>query len=133
MLLAVGILNDADRLSHIVLSFRHDLNNSSADSRRNHDFMLREQIVLEGASQKISSDEHISLFQIRHGVESPFSVLVERRDIDTTGHEYGVRDFSDSLKGSLNSIENGFEDSWSEFDGEGLVCSENGISNGKAS
>lgn len=92
MLLAVGILNDADRLSHIVLTLGEDLNNSSADSRRNHDFMLGEQIVFECASQKISSDEHISLFQIRNGVESPFSLLVERRDIDTTGHEYGFRD-----------------------------------------
>jgi hypothetical protein len=74
-LFAIGILDNTDGLSDVVLTFRHHLNNSSVDSRRNHNLMLGEKIVLKGRSDNISTDDHITSFEVR-GIESPEAVLI---------------------------------------------------------
>lgn len=73
--------------------------------RWSHDDMLAEEIVLEDVAKFVTaSDERARAF-LKVGHESVEFVLIERGQIDTTRHEYGLRDLGDSLERPLNTIE----------------------------
>ncbi len=72
--------------------------------------MLIEQIVFESASEHITSNDKLAFLETLQGSVVPKLVLVEGWDVNTTGHEDTLGDSSDSLEGTLDTVENSFED-----------------------
>jgi hypothetical protein len=64
-----------------------------------------------------SAADHRTFLHLGVGHEVPFTVHVERRNVDTTRHEDGLAHLCDDLKWSLNSIENLSQNSWTKFNG----------------
>lgn len=134
----IGVLDSANGVSDAVLSLGHNLSDSSVDTGRDHDFMRREEVVLIGGSENISTNNSITRLDIAGG-ESPKSILVQGRHIDSTRDEditgqviLGLALLCDSLEGPLNSIEDSLQNTWSQFYRKRFVGPEHGISNGQA-
>ena len=109
--LTVGVFDSTHGISYSVLVGRLHLNNPSGNTGRDHDFMLGEEVVLESRSKNISANNHISNLHLR-GSEVPQFVLIERGHIDTTRYKEIFALLSDSLEGSLNSIEDSLQDTY---------------------
>ena len=112
--LAIGGLDDSDALGDIVLSLRHDLNDGTVGLGRSHNDMLGEQIVLEDVTHLVTASDEGAGAHLEVGDEGVKSILIEGRKIDTTRDENGVRDLSDGLEWSLNSIEDSLENTYSQ-------------------
>jgi len=112
LLLAVGELDDGDAIGDSVLAFGHNLDNCSIALGWSHDDMLMEKVIFENVTDLItaSDDGARALVVVRH--ESVLTILVEGGEIDTTGHEHRSGDLSDRLQGSLNSVEDSLENTY---------------------
>lgn len=91
--------------------------------------MLVEQIVLKSGSEDVATLNEISLGKAMGRVPGPKLILVERGNVNTTGHEHRSGHLGNGLEGTLNSIKNRLENSRTELDGKGLVGTENGVTN----
>ena len=112
--LAVGGLDDGDALRNVVLTLRHDFNDSTVALGRSHDDMLTEEIILENVSELVSAGDEGTWALLEVGNERVEFVLVEGGQIDATGHENGIRDLGDGLERSLDSIEDSLENTYSQ-------------------
>jgi hypothetical protein len=72
--------------------------------------MVLEKRILENITELISSGDKISNLKIFIWVETPKLVLVETWELNTSWDEDTVSSGSDLLKGSLDTIENCFQD-----------------------
>ena len=93
--------------------------------------MLRKKTVFVDCSEDISLTDDITFLEAER-LELPKFLGVERWDINTLGHKDGLRNVSDNLQGTLNTVENFIKDSRSEFNREGLFGSLDGISDSKS-
>lgn len=91
--------------------------------------MLVEQIVLKGGSEDEATLDCHSVLEAVSRVPGPKLILVERGNVNTTGHKNGSGHLGNGLEGTLNSIEDRLENSRTELDGKGLVGTQNGITN----
>lgn len=108
-LLVIKFDND-DWLTDGVLTLWHYLLDSSVASGWDHDSVLTKQVVFIGGSNHISSSDHVSNFVFGARGEVPGFVLVERGYFDSSGDEDALLLNGDCLEGSLNSVEDIFED-----------------------
>ena len=68
--------------------------------------MFIEKIIFKGGTNYISSGHQVSNFQSFSRGEVPSLLLIEGGHINTSGHENAAREMSNSLEGSLDTIEN---------------------------
>jgi len=62
-LLAMGIFNNTNSLADVILTLRHDLYNSTLNSRGDHNSVLREKVVFKGLSNHVTTSDDVSLFK----------------------------------------------------------------------
>lgn len=67
--------------------------------------MVAEEIVLKDVTKPVTTGDKRAWALLEVGYERVEFVLVERGQIDATGHEDGLRDLGDSLERPLDSIE----------------------------
>ena len=110
--LAIGGLDDGDALGDVVLALGHDLNDCTIALGRRHDDMVTEEIVLKDVAELVTASDERAWAHREVGDERVEFVLVERGQIDAARHENRIRDRGDRLQWSLNSIENGLENTY---------------------
>ena len=115
MNLSIVSLNCSNCVFHAILSFRIDLLNATAQLRVDENFVLIVQIVFVNLSNHVSSSNEGALLEIMEGIELVKAVLIEARQINTTGYEHTFGDFSDCFEWSLNSIKDSLEDAYTPF------------------
>mmetsp|Transcript_34292 Transcript_34292/g.45169 ORF Transcript_34292/g.45169 Transcript_34292/m.45169 type:complete len:377 (-) Transcript_34292:682-1812(-) len=126
-------LNDSDGLLHSVVASRHDFSKSASHLGGHHDLMLGEEVVLEDLTNAVTADDEVANLLGGVGGEHVGLVLVEAVDDDATGDEDGLELVGDSLERSLNTVEDIFQNTGTEFDGKRISSSEHGIVDSQAS
>lgn len=112
--LALGGLDDSDALRDVVLSLGHNLNDGTVALGRSHNDMLREEIILEDVANLVATGNERSVAHLEVGDERVQLVLVKGGQIDATGDEDGTRNLCDGLEGSLDSIEDSLENTYTQ-------------------
>ena len=74
--------------------------------------MVTEEIVLKDVAELVTASDERAWAHREVGDERVEFVLVERGQIDAARHENRIRDRGDRLQWSLNSIENGLENTY---------------------
>lgn len=85
---------------------------------------MLDQCVLVNISVDVPSTYEITGFEFRVWDKFPFMLVVECRHVNATWDENILAHFVDCGEGSLDAVENGVEDSWTQFYGEGVVGSD---------
>ena len=98
----------------VVLSWWSNVSDSSFAFGRDQDAVFGEETVFVDGAENISLWEDITLFDFS-GFELPEFGWVERGDVDSLWYEDGLGVLSNDLEGSLNSVENLIEDTWTKF------------------
>ena len=112
--LALGGLDDSDTLRDVVLSLGHNLNDGTVALGGSHNDMLREEIILEDVANLVATGNERSGAHLEVGDERVQLVLVKGGQIDATGDEDGTRNLCDGLEGSLDSIEDSLENTYTQ-------------------
>lgn len=120
-----------DLLGDVIVSGLSDVGDGTSDSGWDQNVMDGHELVLVDVSDDISSDDSGSDLDGFGWGEFPFSGVIEGWHIDSDGDEDGLTLVSDLVEGSLDTIENFFQDTWGESDGEGVLGSEDWISDSK--
>ena len=76
--------------------------------------MLREEIILEDVANLVATGNERSVAHLEVGDERVQLVLVKGGQIDATGDEDGTRNLCDGLEGSLDSIEDSLENTYTQ-------------------
>jgi hypothetical protein len=130
--LVLGISIGGDNISHGECTSIVDALERTENFRAQEDLVLREKIVLKALTDLVATENLVTGFEISERLPVPQLFLVEIRHINTTRHEDGAGDISNGFEGSLDTIENGLHNTWSEFDGEGSLGPEHGVANSEA-
>ena len=93
--------------------------------------MFVEKIIFVASSNNITGADEVANFNTRRR-EVPFFMLIERRQLDSSGDKHGLRLLGDFFERSLNSVENGGQDTRTKLDRELGASSEDGVSDGDA-
>ena len=72
--------------------------------------MLIVEVILEHASDLVTSSNERVLFEVLEWSEFPKTILIKAWKIHTTWHKHTLGDFCDCFQRSLNSIEDSLED-----------------------
>ena len=83
-LFPVGLFQNGDWLTHVVLTGGHHFDETAGDLRGHHDSMFVEKVVLEAATKHIATNNQLTSFQALEWGEIPKLVLIKRRHIYTT-------------------------------------------------
>lgn len=110
-LLVVGGLEDGNSVGDSVATFGHDLNDTTIELGGSDNLVLGEKIIFETNTNLVTTADEVALLELE-GRPVPLLVLVEGGDVDTTGHEDGARVLGDGLEGSLDTVENSFQDTY---------------------
>ena len=85
-MLSLSVFNNSDGLSHVVHTLGHYLDDSTVELRRDHDTVLREQVIFENGTKDITTNNELACLEVLRG-ELPFFNLIKGGNINTTGHE----------------------------------------------
>ena len=108
--IALGRLDDAKRFSDVEITSDGQSLESTLNSGLNHNLMVGEECVLINDTNNIATEDLLADFEVSAGHERPLLLLVKLRHLNTSGDEHGIGDISNSLERTLNTIENGVED-----------------------
>jgi len=89
--------------------------------------MLLEKGVLVNKTENVTARDHASNLEFSVGLEGPLCILVKTWKFNTSWDEHTIGLFCNFFQWSLNSIENSFQNTRSEFDRQWVACSEDGI------
>jgi len=134
---AVGVLLPVElQLDDLVLegvvSGRGHPGHLSLGLGRKQYFVVIEQVVFEHGTQDVAASEDLAGLDPVLGLELPLLVPVQRRQLHALGNEHRVAHGCNLLQGSLNSVENGGEDAGTEFHGQGVPGSQDGVAHRQA-
>ena len=76
--------------------------------------MLMEKIIFEDMTKLVTASYYGTWGLSRVGDEGVFTVLIKGGKIDTARYKNGSGDLGDSLKRSLNTIENSLENTYAQ-------------------
>jgi hypothetical protein len=113
-------------LGNGVFALLCDAGDLSASARRKQDLVVVEKTVLEDGSKHVASGEVVSDLVLTW-CEGPLPLAVEGGNVDTARDVNAVRVFGDGFERTLDTVIDGFHETWPEFDGQRLSRSENGI------
>jgi hypothetical protein len=88
--------------------------------------VLLHEFVLIDLAENVSARDRVAFLE-RKRLELPHLRLVKAGDVDTTGYEEVLRQLSNGLKGTLDTIENVFHNAGAELYGQRLLLTEHGV------
>lgn len=128
-LLAI-VLEFDNLLVDVVVAFGSDEGNLTLALRRNHDVVLREEIVLLAVTVDVTTDEGRTNLHGRD--EEPELRAVERRHVNTSGDEHTCGLSRNRLQRTLDTVENFSQDTRAQLHGQRFLRSHDWITNGQA-
>mmetsp|Transcript_6822 Transcript_6822/g.15460 ORF Transcript_6822/g.15460 Transcript_6822/m.15460 type:complete len:464 (-) Transcript_6822:24-1415(-) len=107
-----------------------NLGDSTVDIRRTQNLVRVNNFVLVHGSNNISSRDRLTLFEGSRS-KSPLFIATQTRDIHTLWDVDIATLFPNTFEGTLDTIENTFHDTGTEFDRKRLLLSEDGVTDGQ--
>ncbi len=86
-LFAVGLFQNGDWLTHVVLTGGHHFNETTCNLGGYHNSMFVEEVVLKAATKHIAAYNQLTSLQALKWSEVPKFVLIKGRYIDTAGNK----------------------------------------------
>mmetsp|Transcript_3989 Transcript_3989/g.6287 ORF Transcript_3989/g.6287 Transcript_3989/m.6287 type:complete len:458 (+) Transcript_3989:607-1980(+) len=120
-----NIINQESFLS--ISSSGVDLAHDTIDIRRTQDLVRVDNFIFVHNTNNISSSDGLPLLEVTRS-ESPTRFSCQTWDIHTLRHVHITSFHENVLERTLNTIENGSHDTGTEFDGQRLLLTEDGIS-----
>lgn len=89
--------------------------------------MVLEERIFVNITELISSSDKVSNSKCLRRMEIPKFILVEAWKLDSSWDKHAVSSLSNLLKRSLDTIENCFQDTWTELNGKWFTGSKNWV------